>query len=165
MSDIDNDMMISRSCLEVKSRSCRTKLTTRDGQIEIHNLFKKSEFFGQFSFLPTNFFHKVNFCPGQFVVTWNEEHNHASNEEGFKQRKAKTDLINAIFTSGLMNHDANFYLTNPTREEENWCLLHENLRPWMCVLYSPEGVYQEILSLYNPQGAYSRYNPQGAGNV
>ena len=55
------------------------------------------------------------FCPGQFVVTWNEEHNHASNEEGFKQRKAKTDLINAIFTSGLMIE--NFDLTHLTRED------------------------------------------------
>ena len=51
------------------------------------------------------------------MVTWNEEHNHASNEEGFKQRKAKTDLINAIFTSGLMNHNANFDLTHLTRED------------------------------------------------
>ena len=35
------------------------------------------------------------------MVTWNEDHNHVSNEEGFKKRKAKTDLINAIVTSGL----------------------------------------------------------------
>ena len=34
------------------------------------------------------------------MVTWNEEHNHVSNEEGFNKRKAKTDLINAIVTSG-----------------------------------------------------------------
>ena len=39
------------------------------------------------------------------MVTWNEEHNHVSNEEGFNKRKAKTDLINAIVISGEMITD------------------------------------------------------------
>ena len=42
------------------------------------------------------------------MVTCNEEHNHVSNEEGFNKRKAKTDLINAIVTSGLDDHDAKY---------------------------------------------------------